>query len=351
MDELLNLGRGKPGGTVKGNIDRFETLSLSESTTKPRSSSIKSKTSIVDITASSSNDGTSLRSSADVAPSLVSKASSETSVTVDPPAKTTKKRESVAFVSKSYLEDNSKNEQDTLPDDAREILKSQPDYEDLLAVLQYLECGIKNKHDFNIHMTGPKASQILNALVTVTIPDHWPVLRIHKLPKRQEQLKRLIVVNLRSVAGIGALIMQVRRLGSIRQADSTVLEDTLCVLELVLRGSQFLNTMINDARKLYLKEVSRRISWQELVSLVAGSKILSYVAQATTTAGLSSNKLKWLSDGDEYNKWLAKNVSVVAGFLSIEDTEAWTMLAMIVKRAFNLGYRGRQFFDHGAVGD
>jgi hypothetical protein len=340
MDELLNLGRGKAIGTVKGNIDKFESLTVSESAEKPRSNSTKSKRSLIEVASSSSNDEQSLRTSFDTAPSVKSKASSATSMTTDPPTNKQRKRESIAFVQKSYLAQNTSKEQDTLPDDAREILKSQPDYEDLLAVLQYLECGIQDKHDFNIHKSGPKAAQIVNAIVTVTIPDHWPVLRIHKLPKRQAELKRLVVLNLRSVAGIGALLMQVRSLGNIKRADNTVLEDALCVLELVLHGNKFLHTTLRQTRKLCPKEIDRRITWQEVVALMGGSKILSTVAQATSTTGISSSKLQWLSDGLSYSKWLANNVSVTAGLLSIEDGEAWTMLALAAKRALNLGYRG-----------
>lgn len=341
MEELLNLGRGKPGGKVKGNIDKFESLSLSESTKKSRPESPKSKRSIVEITSSSSNDDSSLRSSIAAPSSTLSKASSETSASTQPEAKKHKKRESVAFIQKSYLHREIQPEQDTLPDDAREILKSQPDYEDLLAVLQYLECGIRKKHDFKIHVTGPKASQIINALVTITIPDHWPVLRIHKLPKDQAQLKKLIVLNLRSVAGIGALLMQIRKLSGVKRSDNSILEDTLSVLELILRGNHFVNDMIQDTRKLNLKETNRRLSWQEIVSLVGGSKILAFVGQAITVSGISAHKLKWLGDGNEYSRWLGKNISTTAASLSVQDAEAWTMLVQLAKRALNLGYRGQ----------
>lgn len=343
MEELLNLGRAKAGSNVKGNIDKFETLSLTESANKPRSNSSKSKRSIVDLASASSIDENSMRDSLDTAPSFKSKASSATSMAVDLPVKEPKKRESVAFVQKSYLEptNTQNNYNESLPDDAREILKSQPDYEDLLAVLQYLECGVQEKHDFNIHVTGPKQSQIINALVTVTVPDHWPVLRIHKLPKRQDELKKLLVLILRSVAGIGALLLQIRNLGSIQRSDTTVLEDTICVLELVLHGSQFLHNMLRQTRKLYAKETSRRITWQEIIAAVSGSKILSTVAQSTSSASIQSSKSQWMSDGIEYSKWLARNVSVTAGLLILNDGEAWTMLALVVKRALNLGYRGK----------
>jgi telomere length regulation protein len=207
--------------------------------------------------------------------------------------------------------------------------------------LMTLECGVQNKHDFNVHETGPKAAQIINALVTITIPDHWPVLRIHKLPRQHEQVKTLIVTNLRSVAGIGALLMQIRKLAVGKKADTSILEDTLAVLQLVLKGNLFLHTMLKDIRKMYQKETQRRLNWQEVVSLMAGSKILAFVAQAISVGGVSSGKLKWLSEGNEYCKWLAKNVSNMLVELGPHDEEAWIMTTQVFKRALNLGYRGK----------
>ncbi|ETN36982.1 uncharacterized protein HMPREF1541_07970 [Cyphellophora europaea CBS 101466] len=343
MDQLLNLERSKSAGKVKGNIDKFESLSLREHSNSDRPTSAKSKRSILEITSTASSDDISTSDSFDLQISKQpSKASSQTTVEADPASDKRRKRESAAFLQKSYLNRES-DTIDSLPDDAKAILKSQPDYEDLLAVLQYLECGIQGKHDFNVHVTGPNASQIINALVTVTIPDHWPVLRIHKLPKQHELVKQLIVLTFRSVAGIGALLMQIRKLGANPRENTSILEDTIAVLQLVLHKEQFLGMMLRDARRLSPKETQRRLHWQEVVSLVGGSKILSFVAQAMTAGHISTGRLKWLGDGNEYCKWLAKNVAIVAIDLSPQDLEAWVMLAQVVKRALNLGYRADTF--------
>lgn len=348
MDGLLNLNRPSSSGRVKGNIDKFESLSIRESQEQNRPNSAKSKRSILEITSNASNsDDTSTRDSFDLQlsqqPSRAG--SSQTTLVTEPPLSKQKKRESVAFIQKSYLDRASQDSTDSLPDDAREILKSQPDYEDLLAVLQYLECGIQNKHDFNVHVTGPKASQVINALVTMTIPDHWPLLRIHKLPRRQEQVKSLIVLNLRSVAGIGALLMQIRKLSLGKKDDTSVLEDTVSVLQLVLNGNDFLRAMLDSIRRLYPKETQRRLNWQEVVSMVGGSKILSFVAQAVAVGGIASGRTKWLSEGNDYCTWIAKNISEVIVKLGPQDSEGWIMATQVMKRAINLGYRGESIAD------
>lgn len=337
MDELLNLNRSKSAGRVKGNIDRFETLSVAESTGEKQPDSSKWKRSILDITPSVTSDVSSLKAPSDL---TSSESSRSTSAAIEPATKKHKKHESVAFLQKSYLRPDNKTEQDTLPDDAREILKSHPDYDDLIAVLQYLECGIHAKHDFNIHITGPKASQIINALVTVTIPDHWSLVRAGKLSKRDARLRRLLVLILRSVAGIGALLMQIRKLSTIKANDNAILEDVVSALQTVVNSNQFIKIMLQDARKLYPKESSRRLNWQEVVSLIAGSKILAFTSQGMLMGGLAAHKFRWLSEGEEYCKWLAKTISAAAIDLGPEDTEGWTMLTQVVKRALNLGYRG-----------
>src|SRR5271163_2949401 len=70
-----------------------------------------------------------------------------------------KKQDSTAFLQQIYLQSNTST--NTLPDDARQILKGQPDEEDFLAVLRYLQFGIDGRHDFNIRVSGPKASLIV----------------------------------------------------------------------------------------------------------------------------------------------------------------------------------------------
>jgi telomere length regulation protein len=338
MEGLLNLGNPQSASKVRGNIDKFESLSLKESKAEPSSSSTKSKRSILEIS-STSSDMT--RDSFDnQLTQQTSTTSSQTSVATTPTSISRKKRESVAFIQKAYLDRESEQPTDSLPDDAREILKSKPDYEDLLAVLQYLECGTQRKHDFNVHSAGPKAAQIVNALVTVTVPDHWPVLRIHKLPRRQQQLKQLIVLNLRSVAGLGALVLQIRNLSGGKSGGSSILEDTISVLQLVLQGSAFLKDMLHEASHLYTKHTQRRIWWQELTSLVAGSKVLSYATQAVAAASLTFSRFKWLSEGNEYCEWLARNISTAAAGVDGKDSEAWAMLSQMMKRALYLGYRG-----------
>lgn len=323
---------------VQNNIDRFETLSIGESSSTSRPTSAKSKISILDITSESSNDAGDTFS---LRPSVSSSVSSKSTQSL----RTKHKRhESTAFLEKSYLNETSPA---SLPDDAREILRNQPDDEDLAAVLQYLQYGINSKHDFNARIPSPKASQIISVLVTVTIPDQWARLRRRFLSKEELQLKKALLSTLSSVAGLGALLMQIRRLSSTSvDEENSLLEDMISVLASILAGSKVLSEFLDDAMVLFPSETSRRVFWQEVNALFAGSKLLSALSQLLASQrsfkAIGENET-WLGDGPKYSRWLAKNISAAAVAIntsSKSDEQRMKMLCQVFKRALSLGYRG-----------
>lgn len=325
---------------VQSNIDKFETLSLTDDITlKPRTPSTKSKISVLDIGAEASeadNEVFSLRPSHD---------SSATSRSTNSHKGPHKRHDSTAFIQRTYL-DNAQAA--SLPDDAREILRSQPDSEDLLAVLQYLQYGIQGKHGFNIHVPGPKGAQIINVLVTTTLPDWWVRLQQGKLSRQDSQLKAALLSTLSSIGGIGALLMQIRQMSATNaNQQSSLLVDLLSVLSSVLTGSRVVLNFLSDATTLLPTEGQRRAFWQELTALLAGSKVLTTTSAAFATHNFLNGATeihKWLGNGLEYSKWLAKNISTAAISLTagpISNHGQINMLSQILKRALSLGYRGR----------
>ncbi|KAI1618478.1 telomere length regulation protein-domain-containing protein [Exophiala viscosa] len=321
---------------VQSNIDRFETLSLRD-TSASRPNSGKPKVSILDLSSEvddNASDEFSLRPSID---------SSNSSVSIKSSHQTHKRHASTAFHQKSYLDNTAPA---SLPNDAREILKSQPDQDDLSAVLQYLQYGIEGKHDFNIRLPSPKASQIVNVLVTVTIPDQWTHLEDGQLTKIQAQIKRSLIACLRSVAGLGALLMQIRQHSVSKPgAANPLLTDAVSVLSSVLSGTTVLKDFLSDAVRLFDNDTRRRVFWQEVTSLFAGSRIFSTLSQAFATIHKHvprKDKVSWLADGREYSKWLARNIAMAAidsSSTSAADTLRMDMLCQVSKRGLSLGYR------------
>jgi telomere length regulation protein len=254
------------------------------------------------------------------------------------------KQDSTAFLQQAYLENATLSE--TLPDDAREILKGQPDHENLVAVLRYLRFGIEGKHDFNLRASGPKASQILNVLVTVTIPDRWQSLNSKPGSKENKEVRKMFLSCLTCVAGLGALHAEIRRLAALsmptNSGQSLMLKDAIDVLANVLYPSSFVETVLGDTLTLHPKPAQKHVLWQELSSFVAGGKILSAVAQAFPLAEFTTDEkiAEWLADGTRYIKWLARNICHAAAKVAVAEGEAWPMLTQLLKRGLSLGHSG-----------
>ena len=62
----------------------------------------------------------------------------------------------------------------TSPTEALEILRSEPDYETLISVLDFLSEGTP---DFNITSPSTHASQLVHVLVTDIVPHYWSILQ------------------------------------------------------------------------------------------------------------------------------------------------------------------------------
>jgi hypothetical protein len=255
-----------------------------------------------------------------------------------------KRVDSTAFLKQTYLTVSPTN---NLTDDAGEILKSQPDQEDLLAVLQYLQCGIDRKHDFNIRAPGAKASQITNILINETAVDHWYRLKQKRLSHEDRQLKSALVSCLSSVTGVGALLAQMKKMApnTAAGAENALKHDMISILEQILSPSSTVYDFIQNTLSLTEKPTQRHVIWQEFISLLAGSKVLTVVAQASGPRRFDEEEkeettISWLGSGPKYCKWLAKSIANAATTLLVKETEAWSMLAQISKRGFSLGNRG-----------
>jgi hypothetical protein len=273
--------------------------------------------------------------------------SSKTNVSISEDAsfrKGHKRVDSTAFLKQTYLKVPSAND---LSDDAREILKSQPDQEDLLAVLQYLQCGIEKKHDFNIRAPSAKASQITNSLVNETVVDHWYRLKQKRLSHEDRQLKRALVSCLSSVTGVGALLAQVKKFAvhTVPGGENAVKHDMISVLEQILAPSNVIYDFIQTTLAITEKPTQCHVIWQEFISLLAGSKILTVVAQVSRAQPLDEEEeecaISWLGSGPKYCKWLARSIAHAATALLVKETEAWSMLAQLTRRGFSVGNRGK----------
>ncbi|KAK5957378.1 telomere binding protein [Knufia fluminis] len=340
MGDLLKVV--KTTKKVQSNIEKFESLTLNDSKQRSRSNSRARTKPLIEV-----------EPEAETVPLLTAVSSklidkpveqiADTRYTL-PPNKNAapghKRHDSAVFIQKDYLKDNAPQ---SLSDDAREILKCQPGLEDIEAVLAYIQYGMDGQHDFNVKLTGPKSSQLIRVLVTVTIPDLWPNLSLSKIGGSAKRMRGTLLQALFSVTGLEALMEQIRHHTRPSATNNReVLGVYVGFLSNLLEGSGVVHKFLGDATKLYQKEIQRRLFLQSIVSLLAGSKILSSTASIPNTVAETDSSLTvpdWLLQGEEYSKWLARNIVKAAIELGPNEAQAWTNLSQLLKRGLSLGYK------------
>lgn len=342
MDDFLK--EVKTTKKVQSNIDRFESLSLKERVNEKGSDSLAvSKKPIIEI--DSEGDATPLLTA--VSSKLIEPLEKGTDSKSNDRAQASHvsrhdRKDSTAFIRREYLKDSAPA---SLVDDAREVLKSQPGIEDVRAVLAYIHCGVEGQHGFNIKVTGPKSSMLVHVLVTTTLPDLWPYFANSQDDKSLGRMKQTLTESLFSVTGIEAIIQQIRTL---TKPDAKFSKELLTIyiefLANLLQGPDTILRLLRDMSGLYEKEVQRKLFWQGVVSLFAGSKILSATLSISNLVAESGNTLlapEWLVRGAEFSDWLARNVVKASIEIGPQELHAWASLGKLFGRGLSLGYRGK----------
>ncbi|KAJ5646596.1 hypothetical protein N7490_002968 [Penicillium lividum] len=232
--------------------------------------------------------------------------------------------------------------QDLTPNQIIDVLKSQPSSEQISTALAALDPFNKSKTlNIDIRVPGPVSAQILQVLVSTTIPDHWAS------PVKSTKVRGALLRCLSSVAGIGSLVARLRSLIAAARASSqqtessgshSAIRDILSVLAALLEPKDFMLRLYRDTSSLYENHTRQKVSWNELVSLVASGKIVSTAAEALTVATETQSSIKWVGDGRRYASWLGINISHFISKLDINDESGWSFVASLTERALSLGY-------------
>jgi telomere length regulation protein len=234
-----------------------------------------------------------------------------------------------------------------------DLLKSSPDREQLCAILAALDPFSKSKttKDFDLRTASPVTAQILQILVSTTIPDHWGSLDAKDSKGKDAKARAALLRCLSSVAGLGSLVAQLRSLinaarASARQAQGSSsqlgIRDLLAVLSALLEPKDFLFRLSSDISVIYDTKTRQQVTWRELASLVAAGKILSTAAEALAVVDDSSSvsSISWVGNGSQYALWLGHNVSHMAARLAPDNESDWASVALLTGRALSLGYTG-----------
>ncbi|CAG8920115.1 unnamed protein product [Penicillium salamii] len=231
-----------------------------------------------------------------------------------------------------------------------DLLKSNPDREQLSAILAWIDPFSKPKtpRDFDLRLASPTTAQILQLLVSTTIPTHWGLLDAKESKGKDSKSRAALLRCLSSVAGVGSLVAQLLTLisnarASAHQAQGSSsqlgIRELLAVLAAFLEPRDFLLRLASDISKIYDNKTKQQVAWRELVSLVAAGKTLSTAAEALTVLDESPpSSISWVGTGSQYAVWVGRNVAHMAVKLSQDDENSWGSLALFTGRALSLGY-------------
>ncbi|EFE36888.1 uncharacterized protein ARB_04415 [Trichophyton benhamiae CBS 112371] len=254
----------------------------------------------------------------------------------------------------SVIEDEQSEAHLSSPEDVLKILKSKIPTSTLLEALKFLDPASLENGNFNIIIPSSLAAQILHALITTTICDHWASLGMEHDPKPSYHLpssqtpQAMLLRCVKSPSGIGTLLAYLRSLlpsqtppqGKSASSDKGILiQDTLSLLSRLLSPSDLILHLLTDIRRFIDHEVRKQLLWQETISLLASGKVLSISAESLryTELSVGTSPHSWISDGKLYAAWLGKNISSMASQFSIDDDQAWKYLGAFISRTLSIG--------------
>jgi telomere length regulation protein len=224
-------------------------------------------------------------------------------------------------------------------DGALEALRNAPSSSQLKKVLNFL-LGARGKTQ------DAKAAQITNVLIAETLPSWWEQLQGDG---ELLSLKSSLTDYLCEVTALSLLVSRLKILTalfrSLSQAGdgasiATQLKTLLEVLEATI-GSD--DTIRNVHRKCTLAAtIPRQTLWRESISLISSGRLVSTVAEAEDAlrSRVDSRKTSWMGRGNEYCKWLARNVAAALVNVGDDDRIAHSALAALTGKALTIGYQG-----------
>ena len=239
------------------------------------------------------------------------------------------------------------------PEEALEVLKSQPDYEALLSVLGYLRRGIQGRHSFDIRKPSPQAAQLVHTLTTEIIPNYWTVLSEGSAGQQTRDVGTLLTC-LRSIPGISSLLTYLRALLREAKADPKGLKQShtsfnisfiLDALSLLLQSEDAIRRVWAPVRSLDNPARSRPLR-QEFIALFTNGKIVSLSAEAEDILHQAdkAHDEAWQADPKAYIDWLGR--SLVEWVKDGVDDDELKLCADTIARATRLPHSGKQHMSH-----
>ena len=247
------------------------------------------------------------------------------------------------------------------PGDVLKVLQSEPDNEQLTRALQWLNSEPAGQTLFNIKIPGPQASEIINVLINDIVPAYWPTLAQSQTHIQVRQ-KKLLIRSLGSIAGLAAILANLRSIVALLQAKAEskkvigdqngvqLVWNLINLLECIVGKDKFVLDIWNDITSYIKKESSKSLLWREFISLISSGKLLSTVAEASRVLDEKSSTVgeaTWIGDGTQYAAWVGRNIGTL--ILQVEDDrEKENAVQLLLHKSLTLGFTG-DINDHRPV--
>jgi telomere length regulation protein len=241
------------------------------------------------------------------------------------------------------------------PEEALEILRNEPSYESLVAVVRWLTQEMSQQGAFNIGRPSPTGSQIVQVLVTDIAPNYWDILKEDASggsSGKKSTTLQLFLGCVRSIPGINAALLRLRALTQEAKAEKKDVKRpdlimnlgiTLDLLKEILNGADAVERIWKASSFGSESHTQRRPLEQEFVTLLGSGRLVSWAAEAAEVVRLTSHTKRgdgsaWISDGAEHSRWIGRNVAHwIACSPPPEDAK---LCSQLLARSLRLGYTG-----------
>ncbi|KAK0728974.1 telomere length regulation protein-domain-containing protein [Apiosordaria backusii] len=217
----------------------------------------------------------------------------------------------------------------TSAEDALEILKQQPSYDELVSALRFLSRHTLENDIPSIKLPSPISAQLVQVLVSEIVTNHWVLLKEDAGDSKNSGFK-LLLYCLSSITGINAILVRLRALiqeyksetegpGKLKRPDIHLnLETLLDLLENLLKGDGWLLEAWQTAKASTgldgaTSTARMRPRVQEILSLFGGGRIVSLAAEAegivkANKTAKDDNYEISVADAQQYTMWLGRNI-------------------------------------------
>lgn len=224
------------------------------------------------------------------------------------------------------------------PEDALQLLRSEPDTDSLLSTLKRISTVEGLQVGFDIRSPSPVGAQIVNAIVSSIVPTFWSAL--------EEQDRDLITAALFNVAGINSVIARIQLLisqtkNSKAQDHLPALRDVFDVVNSLFKGDDRVSMLWAGLWRSTQDKIKHDLAWKECSNLLGSGKVSNVLAEAEDVLrsnGSDHAAKSTIANSHQYATWLGSNI---ARSLELEDQdsgdETRSAIAVICARALSLG--------------